>query len=110
MTMIRYGPIQRRISRAFIARPDALLSTTELVRLVYPRLRADELKRSNWYSVRLAAAKVAVRVGRERPYGTIVWAGQANQGRRRRGGYLCANFTVETGHLPSWPLIEIKRP
>jgi hypothetical protein len=74
MTTIRLGPVQRRISRAFIVDPDAELSTTELVRLAYPRLRADELKRSNWYSVRLAAAAVAVRVGRRRPYGTIVWA------------------------------------
>src|ERR1700738_3399128 len=24
--------------------------------------------------------------------------------------YLCANLMVETGHLPSWPLIEIRRP
>ena len=33
MTTIRLGPLQRRISRAWIVRPDALLTTTELVRL-----------------------------------------------------------------------------
>ncbi len=74
MTTIGYGPVQRRIWRAFIVRPDARFTTTELVRLAYPRLSACELRRSNWYSVRLAASRVARRVGRRRPYGTIVWA------------------------------------
>ena len=36
MTTIGYGPVQRRIWRAFVARPDARLSTTELVALAYP--------------------------------------------------------------------------
>lgn len=29
---------------------------------------------------------------------------------RERGESICANLIVETGHLPSWPLIEIRRP
>ena len=34
------GKLQRRIWRAFLVRsPDALLTTTEIVRLVYPRIR-----------------------------------------------------------------------
>jgi hypothetical protein len=74
MTTIRYGPIQRRIWRQFVARPNARFTTTDLVAIAYPRLSAGELMRSNWYSVRLAATKVARRVGRERPYGTIIWA------------------------------------
>ena len=28
----------------------------------------------------------------------------------RRASYDWANFMVDTGHLPSWPLIEIRRP
>src|SRR5262249_36672907 len=28
----------------------------------------------------------------------------------RRASYNWANFMVDTGHLPSWPLIEIRRP
>jgi hypothetical protein len=31
--------LQRRISRAFIAKPDARLTTMELVRWCYPRLK-----------------------------------------------------------------------
>ena len=28
----------------------------------------------------------------------------------RRGQSVCANFIVESGHLPSWPPIEIRSP
>ena len=72
----RLGTIQRRIWRAFVAKPSAKLSTTELVALAYPRLAAGELKWSHRYAVRRAAARVAERVGRKRP-GGLVWAAKS---------------------------------
>jgi hypothetical protein len=68
---MRLGTIQRRIWRAFTAEPSAELSTADLVRVAFPRLRG--FRKSHWSSVRRAAEKVAVRVGRRRP-GGIVWA------------------------------------
>ena len=69
---MRLGTIQRHIWRAFVARPDVTLSTLELTHLAYPRLPASALKRWHRYSVRRAAAAVAVSVGRIRP-GGLIW-------------------------------------
>jgi hypothetical protein len=76
--MQQLGKLQRRIWRAFIAEPLAEFCTLQLVRLAFPRLRAGELKRSHWYSVRRAAENVAVRAGRKRR-GGIVWRAKQSQ-------------------------------
>ena len=67
------GKLQRRIWRQFLVKPPGtLLSTTELLRVAYPRQRAG-FRNWHWYSVRMAARKVAIRVrrsstGRGRPW------------------------------------------
>ena len=68
----RVGRIELRVRRAFIANNGHPLSTTELMRRVYPRV----VKFKHWhsYSIRRAAPKFAVRVGRRRCRGMpIVW-------------------------------------
>ena len=61
----RWGRIQRRIWRAFIANPGAELRTTELAAWAYPRLR-EKPQRKHLWAIRRAARKVAVRVRRDR--------------------------------------------
>ena len=57
----RLGRIQRRIRCAFLANPESLLKTTELVRWAYPRLTAPPSKWHRW-AVQRAARKVARQV------------------------------------------------
>ena len=57
------GKLQKRIWRAFLVQPGALLTTTQLVEQCYPRIR-DRFRNGHWYAVRRAAAAVAVPVGR----------------------------------------------
>src|SRR5258707_14938822 len=69
MTTIRYGPLQRLIWRQFVARPDAQLSTTEMVAIAYPRLSArraeaielvlGRLRQRRWLFVSGASALTA---------------------------------------------------
>ena len=66
------GKIQRRIKRAFVAHPGALLTTGDLARWCYPRLKKAVVM-NNRLSVWRAAPIVADRVGRTYPGGTI-WA------------------------------------
>lgn len=69
------GTLQRRIWRAFLVRPPGtILSTSQLMPLVYPRIRG-RFQHWHWYGVRRAAAAVAVPVrrssrGRGRP---LLW-------------------------------------
>jgi hypothetical protein len=71
------GPIQRRIARAFIAHPDAELTTGFLVSWCYPRL-AGKPQNNHRRSVRRAAEAVAVRVGRAHARGRgIIWIAKA---------------------------------
>jgi hypothetical protein len=78
VAIVQLGKLQQRIWRVFTAKPDAEISTSELVALAFPRLRPGELKRSHWYSVRRAAGRVAVRVGRVRPSGAG-WVSKQSQ-------------------------------
>jgi hypothetical protein len=64
------GKLQRRILRAFIAEPGRK-TTAELARWCYPRL-TGELLNKHRYCVRLAAQRVADRVGRTYP-GGFIW-------------------------------------
>jgi hypothetical protein len=66
------GRIQKRIRRAFLAHPDRLYRTVELVRWAYPRLTGEI---EDWHrgNICRAAETVAVRVRRDRP-GGVVWA------------------------------------
>lgn len=68
--MKRLGPIQRRIWRAFIAKPDAELRTVDLVPWCYPRLVGKPQRKHRWAICR-AAQSVAVRVRRDRPGGVV---------------------------------------
>ena len=65
------GKIQRRIVRAFTARPGARLTTMDLARWSYPRLKDDPVHK-NQFAVRRAAPLVADRVGRTYP-GRFIW-------------------------------------
>jgi hypothetical protein len=71
------GPIQRRIWRAFVASPDARLTTADLVRWCYPRLRGD-VKNKHRHCIRYAAPRVAVKVGRTYP-GGFIWVAKPSQ-------------------------------
>jgi hypothetical protein len=68
------GKLQRRILRAFIAEPGRK-TTAELVRWCYPRLTGPILGKHR-YCVRIAAQRVAVRVGRTYP-GGFIWEAKA---------------------------------
>ena len=57
------GKIQRRIVRAFVAKPGELLTTADLIRWSYPR-RAEPIALKHFISARRAAEAVADRVGR----------------------------------------------
>lgn len=65
------GPIQRRVRRAFLAKPGAEFSTGDLVAWCYPRLKGTA---SNWHrlSIRRAAETVAERAG-VGWRGSIIW-------------------------------------
>jgi len=65
------GPTQRRVRRAFIANPDARLTTGDLIRWSYPRLTGKTPIR-RYFSVSCAAAAVADKVGRTYP-GGFIW-------------------------------------
>ena len=67
------GKIQRRLWRAFLARPGALLSTTELLPLTHPRFRGS-FQNKHRLALRRAARAVAEPVGRASTIGRpIVW-------------------------------------
>ena len=57
------GKLQRRLSRIWLIRPDAVVSTTELARAAFPRA-LGVITHNHRRSVRRAAAAVAVPVGR----------------------------------------------
>jgi hypothetical protein len=65
-----FGPTQRRVRRAFIANPGALLTTGYLIRWSYPRLTGKP-PIMRYLSVRTAAEAIAVRVGRTYPGGKL---------------------------------------
>jgi hypothetical protein len=71
------GKIQKRILRAFIAKPGARLTTVDLARWCHPRLNG-EVQHKHRYGVRLAAPAVAVKVGRTWP-GGFIWIGKSSQ-------------------------------
>jgi len=68
------GKIQRRIQRAFVANPGARLTTADLARWCYPRLKKPVVM-NNRLSIWRAAPIVAVKVGRVYP-GGFVWMGK----------------------------------
>jgi hypothetical protein len=65
----RWGRIQRRIWRAFIANPGAEMRTTELAAWAYPRL-TDKPQRKHLWAIRRAAKRAASRVRRDKD-GTV---------------------------------------
>jgi hypothetical protein len=74
-----YGRVMLRICRAFRVAPEPLLTTRELLERTHPRLRKRNRKirlgrdRDNAArSVRRAAARLCIRVGRSWP-GGVVW-------------------------------------
>ena len=69
--MSGFGPIQRRVWRAFVAHPGAELTTGQLVRWCYPRLNGRTLNKHR-FVIRRAAEAVAVRAGKGWR-GSIVW-------------------------------------
>jgi len=69
------GPTQRRVRRAFLANPGALLTTGDLIRWSYPRMTGRPPNAMRYLSVRRAAAAVAVKVGRTYP-GGFIWMGK----------------------------------
>ena len=73
----RLGTIQRRIRRAFIAKSGAHLSTGDLVRWCYPRLKGRALSKRH-FCVRRAAERVAVRTGRRVCPGGFVWKAKSD--------------------------------
>jgi hypothetical protein len=68
------GPIQRRILRAFIAKPGVRLTTMELILWSYPRLK-EPVRNKYRFATRRAAEAVAVKVGRTYP-GGFIWMGK----------------------------------
>lgn len=64
------GRIQRRVWRAFMASPNAELTTTQLAAWCYPRLQGEPGRKHRWAIVR-AAERVAKRVRRDRPGGVV---------------------------------------
>ena len=69
------GPTQRRVKRAFIANPGARLTTADLIRWSYPRLTEKPPNTMRYLSVRQAAERLAVKVGRTYP-GGFIWMGK----------------------------------
>jgi len=65
------GKIQRRIKQAFTANPGARLTTMDLARWSYPRLKDDPVHK-NQFATRRAAEAVAVKIGRVYP-GGFIW-------------------------------------
>jgi hypothetical protein len=65
------GPNQRRIRQAFVANPGARLTTADLIRWCYPRLRGAP-KSKHHYCVVRSASFAAERVDRVNP-GGYVW-------------------------------------
>ena len=73
------GKIQIRIWRLFVARPDAVVTTTELCRWAFPRA-LGAIRNKHRLSARRAAVSVARRVGRSR-HGKgrpLLWAGKCS--------------------------------
>jgi len=64
--------------RAFIANPDARLTTGDLIRASYPRLTGKPPNTMRYLSVRRAAEAVAVKVSRTYP-GGFIWVGKHSQ-------------------------------
>ena len=75
--MLGPGLIQRRIKRAFIANPGALLTTGDLVRWCRPRLTGRTLHKHR-YPIRRAADAVGDRVGNGWR-GSIIWRAKPSQ-------------------------------
>ena len=65
------GKLQRRVLRAFIAEPGRK-TTTDLVEMVQSAVDRPDLLNKHRYGVRLAARRVAIRVGRTYP-GGFIW-------------------------------------
>jgi hypothetical protein len=65
------GSTQRRVRRAFIANPGARLTTADLIRWSYPRLKG-KTPIMRYLSVSCAAKAVADKVGRTYP-GGFIW-------------------------------------
>jgi len=71
------GQIQRRVWRAFMAQPNAELTTAQLAAWCYPRLEGGPRRKHRWAIVR-AAERVAQRVRRDRPGGVVFRAFGSN--------------------------------
>jgi hypothetical protein len=71
------GKLQKRIKRAFIAKPGARLTTMDLVAWCQPRL-TGEVKNKHRLGIRRAAPIVAIKVGRTYP-GGFIWVGKDSQ-------------------------------
>lgn len=71
------GRIQRRVWHAFMVHPDEELTTADLVAWAYPRWTGEPL-RNQRLAIRRAAAKVAMRVRRDRPGGVVFRAFGSN--------------------------------
>ncbi len=70
----RIGRVQRQIARAFISNPGIPLSTAQLIRYCYPRLKCGHFESWRYRQVREAAARFAVRVGVARHRGEpVLW-------------------------------------
>ena len=67
------GAVQRGIRRAFLANPDRVFHTTDLLPWAYPRLK--EFRRQHRWWIVVAAKRVAVRLGRDK-HGVIFGAKQ----------------------------------
>jgi hypothetical protein len=71
------GRVQRGVWRAFMTFPDCEMTTAELARWAYPRLRGEPQRKHRWAIVR-AASRVAERVRRDRPGGVVFRAFGSN--------------------------------
>ena len=60
---VTLGKLQRRLSRIWLIRPDAVVSTTELARAAFPRA-FGVITHNHRRSIRRAALRIAVTVGR----------------------------------------------
>jgi hypothetical protein len=75
--MRRLGSIQRKITRAFIAKPGVELTTADLARWCYPSL-TGEPRRNHRMAIRRAAEIVAERAG-VGWRGSIIWREKQSQ-------------------------------
>jgi hypothetical protein len=75
--MFGFGPIQRKIRWAFIAKPGAELTTADLARWCYPTLQGEP-RRNHRMAIRRAAERVAERAG-VGWRGSIIWREKQSQ-------------------------------